>query len=277
VNSEELTPQPLPDDLADAWARVQARQGTLCPRLVYFSLLPSTNDVAARLADAGAASGTTVIADTQTAGRGRVGRTWFSPPGAGLYVSVVVRFGSSRVQGGDVLLSSLLTLTAGVGLAEGVRIASGLPIEIRWPNDLVVGRRKLGGILAEASGTGSDLDYVVLGFGLNVRSAGYPPDIADRATSIEAELGRAPDRGVVLAESLSALAARRADLAAGRIDDILAAWQDLAPSCRGASVEWRGPDGILRGTTAGIDERGALLVHTASGVERVIAGEIVWK
>jgi BirA family biotin operon repressor/biotin-[acetyl-CoA-carboxylase] ligase len=110
-----------------------------------------------------------------------------------------------------------------------------------------------------------------------VRPAAYPPDVVARATSLEAELGREVDRGLVLAETLAALAGRYADLTAGRFDAILGAWRDLAPSSRGTMVEWTTPDGLRRGRTEGIDDRGALLVRTAAGLERIIAGELTWQ
>ena len=107
--------------------------------------------MAAALAEHDAAEGTVVIADAQTAGRGRRGRTWFSPPGSGLYVSIVLMPGRAKVA--PQRATALLTLTAGVALAEAVAAATGLPPDIKWPNDLLVGRRKLAGILAEATAT----------------------------------------------------------------------------------------------------------------------------
>src|SRR5204863_8161954 len=131
------------------------------------------------------AEGTTVAADAQTAGRGRLGRVWFSPPGAGLYVSIVLR------PPGDLSTrsnpSAFLTLASGVAIAEAVRTATGLPAEIKWPNDVVIGRRKLGGILAEAAAQGDRLQHVIVGFGVNLQNTSFPVELADRATSIEAE------------------------------------------------------------------------------------------
>jgi BirA family biotin operon repressor/biotin-[acetyl-CoA-carboxylase] ligase len=202
----------------------------------------------------------------QTAGRGRLGRAWFSPPGAGLYVSVVLRETGSEVP-------PLVSLAAGVALAEAVRACTRLPVDIKWPNDLVVGQRKLAGILAEASG-GPTIEYVVLGFGINLRSAAYPPDIADRATSIETELGRGVDRGVLLAECLASLLAWNDAIRAGKGASVLERWRALSPSCRGNRVEWTTATGIASGITDGIDGDGALLVRTGDRVERVLAGEV---
>jgi len=264
----------LPADLAEALGRAAGRLGRFAGRLRHVAQTGSTNDLAARLAQAGAPEGSAVAADTQTAGRGRLGRSWISPPGAGLYVSFVLRPASvGFVPPAGV---HLVTLATGVALAEALRLVSGLPVEIKWPNDLLVGRRKLGGILAEAVDLGSPSGYVVIGFGLNLGVAAYPPDVAARATSVEAELGRPVERGVVLAESLASLDRVVGALEAGRFGAILSRWQDLAPSSRGAAVRWVLGEEERRGVTAGIDADGALLLRTDRGLERVLAGEILW-
>ena len=164
------------------------------------------------------------VADAQTSGRGRRGRTWFSPPGAGLYVSTILRPGRSRER---ERATSLTTMAAGVALVEGVRHATGLTPSLKWPNDLYVARRKLAGILAEGIG-----DSVVLGYGINISTASFPPDLGDRATSLETELGRVVDRPRVFAETLAALASRYGDLLAGRFDAILDAWRARASRAR---------------------------------------------
>ncbi len=274
------SPVPLPDDLATALDRLRAERGS-CPPVLYFQSVASTNDLATRLADRGAVHLTTVMAELQTAGRGRLGRSWYSPPGAGLYASVVVRGGSSTEgasrdpSAAQEPLSPLISITAGVALAEAVRAATRLPVDIKWPNDLVVGRRKLAGILTEAS-AGGRLEYAIVGFGINLRPAAYPPEIADRATSIEAELGRPVDRGLLFAWCLGSMMEWTATLLLGKTDVVLDRWRSLAPSSRGSHVEWTGPSGSARGITDGIDQDGALLVRTNDRVERIIAGEVKW-
>ena len=136
---------------------------------------------------------------------------------------------------------------------------------------LWISRRKLAGILAEGAG-----DAVVLGYGINVSAAAYPPELADRVTALETELGRAVDRARVFAETLCALARRYDDLLAGRFDAILDAWRALAPSATGTRVSWTSPSGEQTGITSGIDDRGALLVRTSNGLERIVAGELSW-
>jgi BirA family biotin operon repressor/biotin-[acetyl-CoA-carboxylase] ligase len=269
-----IQPETLPTDLADALARVH--RGRLGAPLLFFSTIGSTNDVASALAAGGEGEGAVVIADAQTAGRGRRGRTWFSPPGAGLYVSVVLT--PARASNTPERATALLTLAAGVALAEAIERATGLAPAIKWPNDLLIGRRKLAGILAEgvAAPSRSGLHAVVLGYGINVSPAAYPADLSDRATSLESELGRAIDRAALCAETLAALAVRYDDLLAARFDAILDAWRARAPGSRGGRVSWETPSGTQSGTTAGIDDTGALLVRVGDRTERLVAGEIQW-
>jgi BirA family biotin operon repressor/biotin-[acetyl-CoA-carboxylase] ligase len=268
-------PDPLPQDLAAALQASATRRGTLGAAVHYFTEIGSTNDVAAALADGGAPEGTTVVASAQTAGRGRLGRRWHSPPDAGLYVSLVVR-GSGA--------APYLTLAGGVAVAQGITRATGLPVQIKWPNDIIVSDsarpsrfRKLAGILAEASSGAEGVVYVILGFGINLRTTAFPPELRDRATSIETELGRPVDPGAVLVETLAALNVHLARLDAGAPAGVLEEWRALAPSARGGGVELQTPAGRVEGVAAGIDETGALLVRVGSRVERVIAGEVVWK
>jgi BirA family transcriptional regulator, biotin operon repressor / biotin---[acetyl-CoA-carboxylase] ligase len=265
--------EPPPPDLTAALQSNRLRRGAFGEPLYFFAETGSTNDIAAALAEGGAPEGTTVVAAAQSAGRGRFGRQWFSPPGAGLYVSVICRTAAA---------APLLTLAGGVAVADGIRVATGLPVHIKWPNDVVVEagtplrRRKLAGVLAEAS-TGADgLQHVILGFGVNLRSAAFPPELSDRATSVETELGRAPETGPVLAEALAALNTRVAELAAGDAAAVLDRWRALAPSARGTAVEWDTPAGTLSGVSAGIADDGALLVRTGGRIERIISGELRW-
>ena len=271
---------------------LQARLRAAAPRLGPFAgrvhhrpRVGSTNDVAAELAGRGAPHGTVVVADEQTAGRGRHGNRWSSPPGAGLYLSVLLRTDSPPV----------LTLAAGVAVAEALAQAAGLDAALEWPNDVVaraVGRlpglrdgphpggregrrrRKVAGILAEASTVGHRVDRVVLGIGINLRDGEWPPEVASRAGSVEGLTGRRVDPAALLVEVLAALAARCAELEAGRVGALLRRWEALAPSSRGASVEWSEGPVRRRGVTEGVDEQGALIVRVAGRRERLSGGEV---
>jgi BirA family transcriptional regulator, biotin operon repressor / biotin---[acetyl-CoA-carboxylase] ligase len=263
----------LPADFAEALSRSVERRGPFGAGIVYLRETPSTNDAAAALAQAGAQEGTIVLASTQTAGRGRLGRRWFSPSGAGLYMSIVCRARAT---------ASFLTLAGGVAAADGITKATALPVEIKWPNDVVCRAaggdrpRKLAGVLAEGSSGPDGLEYVVVGIGINLRAASYPPELADCATAIETELGRPVDRGAVLSEVLSAFAYHVTHVAAHGPARLLGRWRELAPSAMGTRVEC--DVGGLResGVAAGIAEDGALLVRIGSRLERVISGEVFW-
>jgi BirA family transcriptional regulator, biotin operon repressor / biotin---[acetyl-CoA-carboxylase] ligase len=258
----------VPPDITEALARAASRLGVFENRLWWYDEIGSTNDVAIAAAAAGAPEGLVVVANTQSTGRGRVGRSWSSPPGAGLYVSVVL------CPAGPAL--HLLTIAAGVAIAEGVHAASGLDACVKWPNDVHVGSRKLAGILAEAGSSAGAVDHVVLGFGINILRAAFPPDVAARATSIESELGRAVDRGLVLAECLAALSNRYGMLRRDGAADVVAAWRARAATQMGRVVEWQGDRGARRGLAHDIDSSGALLVRVDDQIVRVISGEVRW-
>jgi BirA family biotin operon repressor/biotin-[acetyl-CoA-carboxylase] ligase len=222
----------------------------------------------------GAPEGTVVVADQQRSGRGRRGRDWFSPPGAGVYLSAVVR---PRGTAGSV---PILTLAAGVAAARAVQLVTGLPLELKWPNDLVIGRpwRKLGGVLCETAGHGARIDAVVVGIGVNLLASAYPREIADRASSVEAELGRAVDRAPIVAAILETLATVVGHFHAGRLSVICGEWRTLAgPGLGGAAVRWIDRGVEHRGRARDIDVDGALLVESAGRVERLVAGEVRWE
>ena len=264
----------LPDELAAALAATVAERGVFGARLFYAAEVTSTNDLASAAAERGEPEGTTFVAGAQTAGRGRLGRTWFSPPGAGLYVSTIIR---------RAALAPWITLAGGVAVAEGIRRATGLPLQIKWPNDVVAvggsgfkGRRKIAGILAEASSGPRGVQHVILGMGVNLGLASFPPELAHRASSVESELGRPVEPGPVLAAILAALNGILSSIENSGPAPLLATWQALSPSARGASIEWDGPAGAQTGISAGLADDGALLARTANGIVRIIAGEVRW-
>jgi len=253
----------LPEEFASALVLARDRLDVLGHRVLWYPDIGSTNDVAGALADQGGDEGLLVIADRQTAGRGRLGRSWASPPGAGIYASVILR--------PDAPVAMLLTIAAGVAVSEGIAAAAGLTVHVKWPNDVHVGGRKLAGILAEGA-----VGHVILGIGINVRPAVYPADLAARVTSIEAELGRPVDRGLVLAECLAALASRYRDLRNGDRRGVVDAWRQRAAPMLGRRVEWESAGTRHTGRAENIDEDGALIVTVGSGSLRIRSGEVRW-
>ena len=225
----------------------------------------STNDLALAWARAGAPHGAIVTAEQQTAGRGRHGRVWASPPGRSIYLSIVVRLPPG-------VPVPPLTLAVGVGVCDAVRAEGVAAAGLKWPNDVLVvgaaGPRKLAGVLCEASG-----DAVVVGIGVNVNGAAseLPPEVAARATTVADALGRWVDRDAFLARLLDTLAPWIERYAAGGLAAVAPAWQ--ARMVAGLRVHTDRGDGVARG----LDRDGALEVVDAAGaVHRVLAGEVEW-
>jgi BirA family biotin operon repressor/biotin-[acetyl-CoA-carboxylase] ligase len=261
----------VPEDVAEALALAAPRLGRLGHRVAWYADIPSTNDEALALAERGGAEGWLVGADSQSAGRGRQGRTWASPPGSGLYLSLVLRPPAHVVR--------LLTLAAGVAVADGIQAATGAVAGVKWPNDVylpLARPRKVAGILAEANASGTQVDYVVLGIGINVAQAALPAAVSGRATSIEAELGRPVARGPLAAEVCAALWQRYQQLHARDEDAVLQAWRGRAVATLGRMVEWESAGETTRGVARDVDASGALVVETGKGVVRIASGEVRW-
>ena len=227
-----------------------------------FRRVGSTNDVARQLAERGAPSGTAVIAEEQIAGRGRTGRVWASPPGLGVWLSVVVR-------PAELPNPALLPLAVGLAAARTLDPFTGPDVAmLKWPNDLVVGGQKLGGILCEAVWSGAAPAFVVIGIGINAQHSevDFPAELRPSATSLRLVSGREQS----LPDLAGALA--RAVVAAGqhppaRLDSKHAADLPARDALRGREVTL---DGIPCGTALGIAADGALLVRTPDGGTRLV-------
>jgi len=233
-----------------------------------FDTLPSTSELAFKLASEGAEHGELVVAEQQTAGRGRRGRTWASPPGKNLYASLVLRPELPPQRAPE------LTLLAAVAVAEALR-GEGVEASIKWPNDLQAGGKKIGGILTELSAEADRVHFVVLGMGVNLNAApsDFPPDVAEVATSVMRGLGRPVNRAAFLARLLRTLE-RWLDVHEEQgFGPIRARWRALS-STLGLEVLVKTDRRELRGTAEDIDVDGALLLRTADGTERVLAGDV---
>lgn len=267
-----MTATTLPHELQRQLGRAAGRVGPFV-RIEWHREVGSTNDLALRHADAGAPEGLVVLADTQTAGRGRLGRQWISPPGAGIYMSALLR---------PPRLTPLLTLAAGVAAAEGIATATGLQPALKWPNDICVvpsqgGPRKIGGILAEArAGAGEAASALVVGTGINVEAAAFPRELAGVASSLEHELGRLIDRELLVVELLASLWRRYSDVRDGRSAGVLAAWRERATATFGRRVEWQMDHRTLTGLIEDVDEEGALIIRANHGSVRLVSGEVRW-
>lgn len=239
--------------------------------LIWLETVDSTNTYAKKLAQQGAAEGTMVFANGQTGGRGRLGRSFSSPAGSGLYFSLILRPNCGPQQ--------LMHLTCAVGLAvsDAVNAACGVEPGIKWTNDLVIGKQKLGGILTEISvktATGL-VDWAIVGVGLNCnqKAADFPPEIQNVATSLSMVLGKAPDRAALAAQLVSALYQMRLGLF-DRKQETMARFKERCVTI-GQHISIIQGEESKHATALGVDEDGGLLVQYADGQTGVVtSGEV---
>jgi BirA family biotin operon repressor/biotin-[acetyl-CoA-carboxylase] ligase len=242
-------------------------------RLDLYRELDSTNLLAEDLAARGVPEGSLVVADGQTRGRGRLGRSFFSPPGTGLYLSLLLRPRIPAARAPEHVFAAAVAVAA---TARELLPAS-QQIEIKWPNDVLVAGRKLSGINLPAHFEDGRICWLVLGIGVNVNLAAHelPPELREIATSLRIAGGERVDR-VAFAEALLARLEREIDLIrADRFSQVLEAWRDFF-RMQGARVRVGGP-GVaheIEGTVRGIEGSGALLVESGHTLERVIAGDV---
>ncbi len=235
----------------------------------FFEELDSTNVRARQEAESGAPEGTLVAADMQTAGRGRRGRAWNSPPGMNIYFTLILR--PSYVPD----KASMVTLVMALAVAEGIRGTCGVEAEIKWPNDIVVKGKKVCGILTEMDAGGGSIRYVIIGVGVNVGLQEFPPEIENTAASLEALCGRKVSRAALVANILKSFekyyeSFRKAASLAG----IRERYNSLLVN-RDREVRVLDPKGEFRGVARGINESGELLVEREDGsIAEVYAGEV---
>ncbi len=236
---------------------------------IFFPSVGSTNDAAHAQAAAGAGDGLLVVADAQTAGRGRLERSWWAPPGACLLMSLLLRPTLPLAQAGQ------LTMCLGLAAIDGIAQVTGLRVVLKWPNDLLLDGRKLGGMLVELHTTGDRLDYAVLGLGINVNvtfegaAAGPqpPPDLLDSAISLQMALGRPVDRLALLAAILARAEAWWEQALAGHSPH--AAWAARLDTL-GRRVAVALPFGPVVGQAVRVTPEGALVLLDDAGRQHVI-------
>ena len=233
------------------------------PAIVRLDQVDSTQTVAFALAERGATDRTVVVADQQAAGRGRRGRVWQAFACISLLASILVCFWLPQA------LLAILSLTTAVATAEALRRVARLEPRLKWPNDVLVGGRKIAGILLESRAVASSEPVLVIGVGVNLGQREFPPELAGRATSVALETGHAVDRETMLAALLEEFDAWRARLEGEGFGPVRERWRSLSDTIgRHVTV-----DGVS-GTATDLDGDGALLIDVGDGVRRVIAGEI---
>ncbi|MHB8909650.1 MAG: biotin--[acetyl-CoA-carboxylase] ligase [Syntrophales bacterium] len=260
--SERLLPAEIKDGLNTA---VFGRG-----RIDYFAQTDSTNVRAREIAAEGAPEGTIVIAEEQLQGKGRRGRVWYSPAGEGIYVSVILR---PSVQPYE---APQLVLMTAVAAAETLLAHAAVPAAIKWPNDILVGGKKIAGILTEMSVDMDRIDYVIIGMGLNVNTPAeaLPPEIAGIATSLRAETGRAFSRVELLRTYLEELEGYYALFRERRFEKIRERWLELAKII-GRQVRIAGIEQTYEGEVVDVDPNGFLILKSPDGTtQRILAGDV---
>jgi len=260
-----VSTRPPPGEIREGLgAKVLGRQ-----EIVFFPETDSTNTRAKELAASGAPEGTLVIAERQTAGRGRKGRAWFSPSGQGIYLSVILRPRISPVQAPGI------TLVAGVAAAEMLMERfPGLDVHIKWPNDILIGRKKVAGILTEIAGDMDEVGFVVSGMGLNVNARDFPEDISAVATSIALETARSAERAPLVRGFLEAFEHWYNAFLTHGASPVLKRWKSLSRTL-GSRVRVDGPGGRITGVAKDMDQNGGLLVEDDQGIlHQVFSGDV---
>ncbi len=225
--------------------------------LHYFDTIDTTMREAAALSAAGAPSGTTVIADEQTAGQGRQGHTWHSEKSRGLYLSILLQ----PQQGA----APTLTMALGLATAEAITTSTGLACDLRWPNDVMINNKKVAGILAQLTESAA-----IAGIGINVNHERFPAELAQEATSLCLESGHSHSRERILIELLPAVDRYAALLAERGPDPIVELFSSRSTYATGKRVVVRQGESVLQGTTAGLNAAGFLVVRKDDGSDEVI-------
>jgi BirA family biotin operon repressor/biotin-[acetyl-CoA-carboxylase] ligase len=235
--------------------------------IVCYSSTGSTNEVLKELAGQGVPEGTLVIADEQTAGKGRLGRKWLAPPGTSLLMSLLFRPDLAPNQ------APRLTMLCSLAIADAIEGLTGLSVGLKWPNDIFIRGKKVGGILTESRTAGGRLDYVVVGMGLNVNLGIFAlPELRGTATSLSEELGREVSRLELLWGILEGIETRYKSLRRGESphEEWAAHLINL-----GRQVQVTTPHGLLAGWAEKVDADGALILRTPGGQrQRVLAGDV---
>ncbi len=259
-----------PDVLVPGLLNPRLRGTAFHNNLYHFFKAGSTSDIAIELGHRGAPHGTVVIAEEQTAGRGRMrGRNWHSEKASGIYVSVLLRPEIPPVG------AAMLTLVAGLAAHDAVEQQTGVVPDIRWPNDLLLGGRKFAGILTEMHAVPDRIEFVVIGIGMNVNHECFPGELASLATSLRIETGRTQSRIELLVRLLLELERYYNRFMTEGPGVIVERFQRASSYARGKRVEVETATETFTGTTEGLDPTGLLRVRREGGpVETVISGSV---
>jgi BirA family biotin operon repressor/biotin-[acetyl-CoA-carboxylase] ligase len=259
----------IPDILAPSLLRAELGDLPIGRHIVHFFRTDSTNTVALDLAAKGAEHGTVVVAEEQTAGRGRLGRVWYSEKSSGIYTSIILRPPLAPAA------APILTLMAGLAAQKAVASVTGFTVDIRWPNDLLVNGKKVSGVLTEMNAELDRLHAVILGIGINVNHTLMPEELKSIATSLRIEAGRPLSRVQVFAALLREVERHYQLLLREGNKAITDRWEAASTFAHGKRVRVVTPAGEFHATTCGLEPSGALKVLRDDGrPESLVAGEV---
>ena len=259
----------VPDTIAEEEVASRLPPERMGRQIRYFSRIDSTNQYAKRIAEEGAPDGTLIIADEQTAGKGRSGRTWVTPPAEAIAFTLLLRpkLSPDRI--------SMVTLVMGLAVTNAVNSLYDVSAGIKWPNDVVIKGRKLCGILTEMSAEVRQVNYIVIGVGINANLTSFPEEIREIATSLRLELGCDINRAELIARVMTEFERLYAEFEAqGDLSAVMQEYNELCLNA-GSKVRVLDPNGEYTGTSRGINSMGELLVETEDGqIQEVYAGEV---
>ena len=259
----------VPDILTPNMLRQRLKGSLFGKRIYHFFKVDSTNRVALELGHAGEPEGAVVLAEEQTAGRGRAGHTWHSERAAGIYVTLLLRPRLAPVQ------APLLTMMAGLSAHAAILAQTGLSVDLKWPNDLLIGARKTGGILTEMHAEPGQIRFVIVGIGLNVNQEKFPGELSTIATSLRAETGHPQSRLELLVRLLREFENDYNRFLADGAPSVTDRFTAISSYAQGKPVRVSNGKESFTGVTAGLGPEGLLLVRRESGqVVTVIAGDV---
>ena len=261
----EQVPDILTPDMLKQWLK-----GSLFgKRVFHFFKTDSTNRVALELGHAGEPEGAVVLAEEQTAGRGRAGRKWHSERAAGIYATLLLRPKLAPVQ------APLLTMMAGLSAHTAVQAVTGLEVDLKWPNDLLIQGKKVGGILTEMHAEPGQIRFVIVGIGLNVNQEKFPGELANTATSLRAETGKPQSRMELLVRLLREFESDYNRFVHEGVASVVARFESISSYAKGKRVRVTNGTESYAGTTAGLGPEGLLQVQRDDGrMMTVIAGDV---
>jgi BirA family transcriptional regulator, biotin operon repressor / biotin---[acetyl-CoA-carboxylase] ligase len=259
----------VPDILTPDLLRQQLRGSLFAKRIHHFFRTDSTNRVAMELGYAGEAEGAVVLAEEQTAGRGRAGRSWHSERATGIYLTLLLRPRISPVQ------APLLTMMAGLSTHSAVQSLTGLNVDLKWPNDLMLHGKKLGGILTEMHAETTMVRFVIVGIGINVNQERFPAELSGIATSLRAETGKSASRLELLARLLGEFEADYNRFLREGAKSVVDRFTQVSSYARGKKVRVTNGGETFVGITAGLGPEGLLQVNREDGkVVTILAGDV---